>query len=221
MTRYCIETASPFGIVLIREGLEVGASEPGLRRGRGAGRDSQGQPLRRRPLRPAGGGHRPVRARGRRPGERAIPRRRSPGSTTRSATRTPPRSWRPRTWPLRPVPRAAPAAGGRDGDERDIGVELETANSPAPSMWTARRQAREVEEVDQTVRRGCSSPTTRRRCRTCSRGSCRSSCRDGRRCWRPRRPSNGWYLLELIDREILLLRRRLRLFTPDLGSRAG
>ena len=28
-------------------------------------------------------------------------------------------------------------------------------------------------------------------------------------------------LLALLDREILLLRRRLRIFTPDLGSRAG
>jgi hypothetical protein len=29
------------------------------------------------------------------------------------------------------------------------------------------------------------------------------------------------HLLALLDREILLLSRRLRLFTPELGSRAG
>ena len=29
------------------------------------------------------------------------------------------------------------------------------------------------------------------------------------------------HLLALLDREILLLRRRLRIFTPDLGLRAG
>ena len=63
MTRHCLETGAPFGVVLIRDGREVGNARGALALAGVGGprRDPQSRPLPGRPLRPPGGRHRTVR----------------------------------------------------------------------------------------------------------------------------------------------------------------
>ena len=61
-----------------------------------------------------------------------------------------------------------------------------------------------------------SSRTTRPCCPTCCRASSRSSCPAARRCSRRPRPTERLEaLVRLLEREVLLLGHRLRLFAPD------
>ena len=64
MVGRCLADDAPFGVVLIREGREVGPSVPALAGGRHAGRDPRGERVRGRPLRPADGRDDAVRDRG-------------------------------------------------------------------------------------------------------------------------------------------------------------
>ena len=115
------------------------------------------------------------------------------------------------------------ARDGEDGDVLDIRVELETHDT---SLWRPRRGTG-------AERRGA------RRGRTDARAAAADPRRSDHALYLlsgiiqvelPRRQAlleaettveRLVHLLALLDREILLLRRRLRLFTPDLGSRTG
>ena len=116
LTRHCLDNGAPFGVVLIREGLEAGPGRTLALAGcRGSGRDPRGGPLSGRPLRPAGGGDGPVRHRCRRSRSRALPGRRRHAARgrdrRRGARRTIGRLGHP---PVRPLSRADARSRRRD-----------------------------------------------------------------------------------------------------------
>jgi Lon protease-like protein len=118
---------------------------------------------------------------------------------------------------------------GESTDEIDISVEVETEDADVSEGDPGRSVAEsigevEVEQGDETVRRRVVIPTTRRRCRTCSPASSRSSCRAARLLESETTDERLRDLLELIDRETFLLKRRLRAFIPTgttLGKRGS
>ena len=196
MARHCLDTTSPFGVVLIREGREVGggtlsfAGVGTIAEIRKAGRYPDGRydllvvgtgrfaieavdvergavPRRR--------GH-AARRRGRRPGRGASGWRtsRPAGSSATSSCSSRARASRPR--------RSTSASRSRP-----------RTPTPRPTEGHRRRSARSRSSraTRPSAAARSSSPTTRRCCRTCWRGSSRSSCRGARRCSRPRRPTSG------------------------------
>ena len=116
MTRRCLDTGEPFGVVLIREGREVGDAQhldPG-RRGRLRG-DPAGGALPGRALRPARGRDRAVHDRIGRRGERGVPRRRRDAARRRGGRRAAGRApGGHRHRPVRALPRAHAGARRRD-----------------------------------------------------------------------------------------------------------
>ena len=226
LTRHCIETGSPFGIVLIREGLEAGASPSLAVAGVGAVaeiREASRYADGRYDLLVAGTGRfaledvdvasapylvGTVTGLDDEVGDEDTAEKLSAAAVARFVKYL----------------ELLRAREGEDGDVLDIRVELETRD---------------------THRSATSTPTWSR----APRSSKRSSRRIEPRLLIPDDPTTLSYLLSgiiqvelprrqalleaettverlvhllaLLDREILLLRRRLRIFTPDLGSRAG
>jgi hypothetical protein len=115
------------------------------------------------------------------------------------------------------------AREGEDGDVLDIRVELETRDTPLGDLDAdLEPSAEELEEVEQTIEPRLLIPDDPTTLSYLLSGIVQVEL--------PRRQAlleaettveRLVHLLALLDREILLLRRRLRIFTPDLGSRAG
>ena len=115
------------------------------------------------------------------------------------------------------------AREGEDGDVLDIRVELETRDTSLGDLDAdLEPSAEELEEVEQTLEPRLLIPDDPTTLSYLLSGIIQVEL--------PRRQAlleaettveRLVHLLALLDREILLLRRRLRLFTPDLGSRAG
>ena len=117
------------------------------------------------------------------------------------------------------------AREGEDGDVLDIRVELETRDTSLGDLdvdLEVEPSAEELEEVEQTLEPRLLIPDDPTTLSYLLSGILQVEL--------PRRQAlleaettveRLVHLLALLDREILLLRRRLRLFTPDLGSRAG
>ena len=219
LTRHCIETGSPFGIVLIREGLEAGAS-PSLAVAeiREASRYADG----RYDLLVAGTGRfaledvdvasapylvGTVTGLDDEVGDEDTAEKLSAAAVARFVKYL----------------ELLRAREGEDGDVLDIRVELETRDTPLGDLDAdLEPSAEELEEVEQTIEPRLLIPDDPTTLSYLLSGIVQVEL--------PRRQAlleaettveRLVHLLALLDREILLLRRRLRIFTPDLGSRAG
>ena len=216
LTRHCLDTGAPFGVVLIREGRETGSGQVLALAGWRARRDPRSGALPRRPVRPPGRGDRALRHRRRRSRPRAVPRRRRHAARGRGGGRGARRAARRvRDPPVRPLSRAHAGARGRDergprhpGRGRQRGAE---DSGPDDVVIEDAAFADDADEIDDRRRRHdvsedveispigdprpnddatSSSRTTRPCCPTCCRASSRSSCPAARPCSRrPRRPS--------------------------------
>jgi hypothetical protein len=115
------------------------------------------------------------------------------------------------------------AREGEDGDELDIRVELETREPTLSDLEPGDEPTEEdLAEIEQTLEPRLLIPDDPTTLSYLLSGIVQVEL--------PRRQAlleadttveRLVHLLALLDREILLLGRRLRLFTPELGSRAG
>ena len=231
LTRHCIETGSPFGIVLIREGLELGASPSLAVAGVGAVaeiREASRYADGRYDLLVAGTGRfaledvdvasapylvGTVTGLDDEVGDEDTAEKLSAAAVARFVKYL----------------ELLRAREGEDGDVLDIRVELETRDTPLGDLGELddldadlEPSAEELEEVEQTIEPRLLIPDDPTTLSYLLSGIIQVEL--------PRRQAlleaettveRLVHLLALLDREILLLRRRLRLFTPDLGSRAG
>jgi Lon protease-like protein len=225
LTRHCIETGSPFGIVLIREGLEAGASPSLAVAGVGAVaeiREASRYADGRYDLLVAGTGRfaledvdvasapylvGTVTGLDDEVGDEDTAEKLSAAAVARFVKYL----------------ELLRAREGEDGDVLDIRVELETRDTPLGDLDAdLEPSAEELEEVEQTIEPRLLIPDDPTTLSYLLSGIVQVEL--------PRRQAlleaettveRLVHLLALLDREILLLRRRLRIFTPDLGSRAG
>jgi uncharacterized protein len=226
LTRHCIETGSPFGIVLIREGREVGGSPTisvagigALAEIREASRYADG----RYDLLVAGTGRfaledvdvasapylvGTVTGLDDDVGDEATAERLSAAAVARFVKYL----------------ELLRARDGEDGDVLDIRVELETRDVPVLGDLDpdAEPTAEELAEVERTLEPRLLIPDDPTTLSYLLSGIVQVEL--------PRRQAlleaettvgRLAELLSLLDREILLLGRRLRLFTPDVGGRGG
>ncbi len=151
LTRHCLETGEPFGVVLIREGREVGLGQPVAGRRRRPRRDPRGGPVPGRPLRPPRRGDRPVRDRVGRSRATAVSRRRRDAARGRGRRRDDRRSG----WPRRRSAASSATssscgrATGETSEVLDIRVELDSSEATrSPATRPARRRCRPSKPVE-------------------------------------------------------------------------
>ena len=171
LTRHCLETGEPFGVVLIREGREVGLGQPVAGRRRRPRRDPRGGSLPRWPLRPARRGDRPVRDRLGRSRASAVSRGRRDAARGRGRRRDD----RPSGWPRRLSAgssatssscgraRARPARSSTSGSSSTAPRATSRPRRPArrpASAIEASRDRRRTPGVDPDIE---DEPTTRTR----------------------------------------------------------
>ena len=221
MVRRCLERDEPFGVVLIRDGREVGPGAALDRDGRHGRRDPRGVQVQRRPLRPARRGHPPVPDRDVAVGPRALPGRpTSPSSTSRVGDRELAEQLTAEVTQrfVRYLGLLQPREG-EDGAEIDVQVEVDVEDDEdrTRARWSpvARPIAASGEEVRVTIP---DDPTVL------------SYLLSGIiQVDQPRRQDlleaettvdRIEELLRLIEREITLLERRLRNYTVDPRSAA-
>ena len=225
LTRHCIETGSPFGIVLIREGSEVGASHSlsvagigALAEIREASRYADG----RYDLLVAGTGRfaledvdvasapylvGTVTGLDDDVGDEDAAEKLSAAAVARFVKYL----------------ELLRAREGEDGDVLDIRVELETREPTLGDLESEDEpSAEELAEIEENIEPRLLIPDDPTTLSYLLSGIVQVEL--------PRRQAlleadttveRLVHLLALLDREILLLGRRLRLFTPELGSRAG
>ena len=235
LVRHCLETTSPFGVVLIREGREVGAGAISftaigtIAEIRDAGRYDDG----RYDLLVVGTRRFEIR----RVLERTAPylvaevdvldetvgdadERPPPGDAGHPPVRRPTSSCSSRARARRPTR----STSGSRSRPRTTTMMPRTRSPEAERRRVDRGRGRRPMPADGPTRPAPGRDPRRpdRRCRTCSPASSRSSCRAARRCSsrddrgaaaRPARADR--------PRDLLLLKRRLRAFIPDAGSTLG
>ena len=225
LTRHCIETGSPFGVVLIREGLEMGASPSLAVAGVGAVAEI------REASRYADGRYDLLVSVSGRVALEDVDVSSAPylvGTVTGLDDEVGDEDTAEKL-SAAAVARFVKylellrAREGEDGDELDIRVELETRDTSLGDLDAdLEPSAEELEEVEQTLEPRLLIPDDPTTLSYLLSGIIQVEL--------PRRQAlleaettveRLVHLLALLDREILLLRRRLRIFTPDLGSRAG
>jgi uncharacterized protein len=225
LTRHCIETGSPFGIVLIREGSEIGASGSLAVAGIGAVaeiREASRYADGRYDLLVAGTGRfaledvdvasapylvGTVTGLDDDVGDEDAAEKLSAAAVARFVKYL----------------ELLRAREGEDGDELDIRVELETREPTLSDLEPGDEPTEEdLAEIEQTLEPRLLIPDDPTTLSYLLSGIVQVEL--------PRRQAlleadttveRLVHLLALLDREILLLGRRLRLFTPELGSRAG
>ena len=241
LTRHCLDTGEPFGVVLIREGREVGArrrARPGRRRG--AGRDPRGRRY------PDGRYDLLAAATGRFAIETVDPAREpylvADVTPLEDEVGDEARAERLAASAIRRFVRYLELMRARDGETSevlDIRVEVDSSASSddddeptdddlteidALGGATTTTRAADDETAGSRARPATgaatwSSRTTRRSCPTCCPGSSRSSCRAARPCSRRRRRSTAsrrWSACSTA--RSCCSASRLRLFSPDQRS---
>ena len=227
LTRHCIETGSPFGIVLIREGSEVGAARSLSVAGIGAVaeiREASRYADGRYDLLVAGTGRFAL---------EAVDVASAPylGGTATALDDDGGDEEAAEKLSAAAVARFVRylellrAREGEDGDVLDIRVELETREPSLGDLETGEDEEpseEELAEIESTLEPRLLIPDDPTTLSYLLSGIVQVEL--------PRRQAlleadttveRLVHLLALLDREILLLGRRLRLFTPELGNRAG